>query len=184
MHMVREARWHPATAFFSRQVPERLRHWLTDSDSLTRQLICHCDGQFSVKVLHQYWHRPLQSEYQQLALPIGQVAFIREVHLYCNQQAWVFARTVIPLKTLRGELQKLTQLGTQPLGAVLFSNRAIKRGPLEIACFKPRMAMYNDAVANMETQQDIWGRRSLFYLGSKPLMVNELFLDKIPPKHR
>ena len=179
---LQEPIWHPATAFFSRRAPAQFQNWLTDRDSLTQQLISHCQGQFCVKVLRQYWQRPFSSEYHQLGLKHGNTAFIREVHLYCDQQPWVFARTVIPTETLRGELQKLTQLGAQPLGAVLFSNHSIKRAPLEIARFNSKSAMYNEAHINSAHHQDIWGRRSLFYLGNKPLLVNELFLGNIPQK--
>lgn len=179
---LREPQWHPATAFFSRRAPAQFRPWLTDTDSLTKQLICHCPGQFSVDVLRQYWAKPLASETTLLGIAAHSRAFIREVRLYCDQQGWVFARTVIPLNTLRGELQKLTQLGSQPLGAVLFSNHAIKRAPLEIARFNSGTPMYNDAVSNSTENRELWGRRSLFLLGNKPLLVNELFLDSIPAK--
>ena len=179
-----QAVWHPATTFFSRRAPQYIRAWLTDRASLTQELICHCNSQFSVTVLRQYWQRPLISETKKLGLSGSSIAFIREVYLNCNDQPWVFARTVIPAKTLHGELQKLTQLGTQPLGAVLFSNHLIKRSPLEIACFHPNTVMYNEAVQQASENESIWGRRSLFLLGRSPLLVNELFLNHIPAKQK
>ena len=177
--MYNEARWHPATALFSRQAPEKIRGWLRDNDSLTQQLICHCAGQFRVQVIRQYWQKPLRSESLLLNVNSEKTAFIREVFLYCREQPWVFARTIIPLATLRGELQKLTQLGSRPLGQVLWSNHAIARGDMQIARFNPGTAMYNDC---QSASPEIWGRRSLFQLGNKPLLVNELFLDQIPRK--
>lgn len=177
-----QAVWHPAGTFFSRRAPHRIRAWLTDRNSLTQQVICHCQGQFSVNVLRQYWQRPLINEASKLGINRNNIAFIREVHLNCNNQPWVFARTVIPINTLQGELQTLTQLGTQPLGAVLFSNHLIKRSPLEIACFHPHTTMYNEAVQQTSENGSIWGRRSLFLLGNSPLLVNELFLNHIPAK--
>ncbi len=175
----REACWHPARPFFVGQAPKRLQSWLTDNESLTKKLICHCAGQFRVRVQREYWQRPLPSEAAQLGLARGSITFIREVHLTCDEQRWVFARTIIPLKTLRGALPQLTQLGTQPLGAVLFANRSVTRGALQVAQIKSLHYMYNEATLGSTQTSALWGRRSLFFLHGAPLLVNELFLDTL-----
>ncbi len=178
----KEAIWHPDRAFFISRAPSRLRPWLIDKESLTKHLINHCQGHFTVQVHRQYWQRPFYSEARLLGMSCTQLAFIREVHLLCDAEPWVFARTVIPLATLHGELQKLTQLGSRPLGAVLFANPAIRRGKMEVAHFKSWHYMYNIAAREPQTEP-LWGRRSLFYMNNKPLLVNELFLEKLPAKY-
>jgi chorismate lyase len=42
-----------------------------------------------------------------LRLPLR--ALIREVHLLCDDRPWVFARTIIPISTLRGRERRLAQ---------------------------------------------------------------------------
>jgi chorismate--pyruvate lyase len=94
----------------------------------------------------------------------------------------VFARTVIPRATLTGPRRRLTRLKTRPLGAVLFADPSMQRGPVEIARLTPRDKLYPVALRHLGRQPpEIWGRRSLFTLGGKPLLVSEIFLPGIPP---
>ncbi len=154
-----------------------LRQWLFDSGSLTRRLQQACDGCFRVRVESQGWARPRLDEYRALGLRWGRVALIREVHLLCAEQPWVFARTVIPLSTLRGPERRLAQLGSRPLGAVLFADPHMQRDPVEVACIRPGSRLYAAAVQGVRRRPaQIWGRRSVFRLGDKPLLVSEIFV--------
>ena len=172
--------WQAKHPFFKCLAPKPLQHWLTNRDSLTHALICACPKKFSVKVLKEDWQKPTLSESQALNLKPNSLAFIRQVHLYCGDQAWVYARTVIPQKTLRGELQKLTHLGTQPLGAILFANKHIQRGNIEIAKISSKHKIHQTALMFSQNKSDqIWGRRSLFKIANNPLMVSEIFLPNI-----
>jgi len=106
--------------------------------------------------------------------------FIREVYLLCDAQPWVFARTVIPTRTLTGPRRRLTRLRGKPLGAVLFADPAMKRSQIEIARIQNGQALFDDATSQLSvTPDEIWGRRSAFFLGGKPLLVSEIFLPNI-----
>jgi len=181
-------KWKKAHSFFITSAPKKLQRWLTDRHSLTRRLICACqlqNSQFQVRVHHEAWAKPQLNESRLLNMKNGELGFIRQVHLYCGETPWVYARTVIPQSTLHGELQKLTNLGTQPLGAVLFANRHIMRSDIEIAKITRRHNLYNVAVEKSNTDKfnklsrEIWGRRSVFTIGSKPLLVSEIFLPDL-----
>ena len=112
-------------------------------------------------------------------------SLVREVELLCGGVPWVFARTLIPARSLRGPVRRLTRLGTKPLGAVLFSDPKVERGRMQIAHLFPRHPLFSSAVARLEqVPQDIWGRRTLYYLDRRPLLVNELFLPPIPMSDR
>jgi len=172
--------WQTKHPFFKCLAPKSLQPWLTNRDSLTHALICACPKKFSVKVLKENWQKPTLSESHALNLKPNSLAFIRQVHLYCGDQAWVYARTVIPQKTLRGELQKLTHLGTQPLGAILFANKHIQRGNIEIARISSKHKIHQTALMFSKNKSDqIWGRRSLFRIANNPLLVSEIFLPDI-----
>jgi chorismate--pyruvate lyase len=118
---------------------------------------------------------------QLLGIRRGETAIIREVELYCEQTPWVFARTLIPASSLRGPARRLTMLGNRPLGEVLFNDPHMRSGRREVARLLPRHPLFQAAVASLEQKpEEIWGRRTLFYLGGQPLLVNEIFLPDIP----
>ena len=98
----------PKRLFFSK-VPQTLLSWLLDPSSLTLRLQHACGGNFSVQVLSQHWSNPAADEARLLGLGRGERVLVRQVHLLCDGQPWVFARTVIPASTLRGRGRRLHQ---------------------------------------------------------------------------
>lgn len=163
-------------------VPAAVADWLRDEGSLTRRVIQACgNGVFRVRLLHQSWGAPLYSETKILRLRRGEATLIREVELLCDDHPWVFARTLIPATSLKGSARRLTQLGEKPLGAVLFSDPKVHRGITQIARLQPRHPLFAAATANLAQQpQELWGRRTLFYLSKRPILVNEIFLPELP----
>ncbi|MCU7922652.1 MAG: chorismate lyase [Candidatus Thiodiazotropha sp. (ex Dulcina madagascariensis)] len=157
--------------------------WLRDTGSLTRRVIQACDkGTFRVRLLHQGWGTPLYSERRILNMRRGVVAMVRDVELLCNEHPWVFARTLIPITSLRGSARRLMQLGEKPLGAVLFSDPKVSRGSTQIAQLLPGHPLFSTACNHLnETPASLWGRRTLFYVANnRPLLVNEIFLPGLP----
>lgn len=170
--------WRVASRLHCRDVPDSALRWLLDPASLTRRVQAACEGCFRVEVLDQGYARPQRNEAQRLGMRDGSSAFVREVHLLCDEQPWVFARTVIPRTTLTGPRRHLTRLRSRPLGAVLFADPTMKRGPVEIARFAPGDRLYPRA-ATCDARV-VWGRRSVFTLAGHPLLVSEIFLPDIP----
>jgi chorismate--pyruvate lyase len=166
--------WYSMLSRTDYRVPKFWRDWLFDSGSLTERLLNASDGQLSVNVIKQQFQVPSLSERQVLGLPNRQLAMIREVLLCGAGRPWVFARSVLPLTTVSGRLRKLKQLDNQPLGALLFKDPTMTREPVEIACVHtdnnqlPRGSKRDESF--------IWGRRSVFRLDKKPLLVAEFFL--------
>ncbi len=169
----------PAQRLQRSRVPVGLRTWLFDSASLTRRLQQRYRGEFSVRVLYQSWCRPLRNERRAIGMRDHEQALIRQVQLLCGKQPLVFARTVIPVGTLHGAQRRLAHLGNRPLGALLFADKSVYRGPMEIARISAEHEGYAAIVGSARTAEDIWGRRSLFYFGSRPLLVSEIFLPAI-----
>ena len=182
-HLLR-MRWLRKHQLPIRQPSDELRCWLFDQTSLTRRVQQACAGNFSVRVERQGWGRPRLDECRALGLRLGRRALIREVHLLCDERPWVFARTVIPVSTLSGEQRHLAQLGNRPLGAVLFADPHMVRGPVEVASIRNGHPLYIAAVQGLKRKpEQIWGRRSVFRLGGKPLLVSEYFLPEIGVCH-
>lgn len=173
--------WRAERYLFSGQVPQEIARWLFDATSLTARIIDACSGQFRVEVISQGWQRPMLNEEQCLKIRAGRHALIRQVYLYCNDKPWVFARTVIPHTTLHGKEKHLAHLHNKPLGAVLFAEPTMRRSEVEVAEIRPGQRLFHTATARLNYDPvTIWGRRSVFYLHDKPLLVSEIFLPDIP----
>ncbi len=174
-------RWKPQGCYASSAMPRALRGWLLDTASLTLRLRQLCPGRFRVRLLSQSWGKPFEDEAQTLGMKPGSLALIRKVQLLCGEQAWVYARTVIPVSSLRGRLQRLAHLGTRPLGGMLFADPGMQRSGLELARLGTGQAMHAAATFHLVPPPvEVWGRRTVFRLVDKPLLVSEIFLPEFP----
>ncbi len=172
--------WRTRAKLVAHPVPDDVAGWLFDPGSLTRRVREVCDGRFRVEVIRQGWGRPMLNEAIRLGVQENRRALIREVYLYCDRIPLVYARTIIPHTTLRGRQRYLAHLGTRPLGEVLFADPAMQRDEVEVACIRPANRLFHIATATLGSiPEEIWGRRSVFYTGSKPLLVNEVFLPSL-----
>jgi chorismate--pyruvate lyase len=170
--------WRPLRCFTPLKLPRTTRRWLLDEGSLTERLLTASGGAFRVQRLHQRWQIPLPSERRLLGMAGRQLALVREVALYCHEQPWVFARSVIPVNTLSGSLRHLRHLQNQSLGALIFSDPTLGRRPFEL-CLLPGNSTYIDTTLR---QRDVaWARRSRFALQGKYLLVSEVFLEAFRP---
>ncbi|MEL7398980.1 MAG: chorismate lyase [Pseudomonadota bacterium] len=165
--------WQPSVALLDR-VSATLKQWLLDKGSLTRRLTNLYQGQFYVEVLEQHWGTPNIDEAKALSLSTRDKVLVREVILHGAEQPRVYARSIIPSRSLVGRVRALTQLGDRPLGAWLFQQPDLRRGAIEVANFSAS----NLPLPTTE-QQAGWGRRSVFYVDDKPLLVCEIFLQSL-----
>ncbi len=180
LHWRAEPLWRPARRLIRSDIPEKYLPWLLDPASLTERIINRCHGNFYVRLLDQRRARPLRNEAEALGMRAGTRAIVRQVRLMCGDTPWVYARTVIPPRTLARKAHRFTHLGARSLGAMLFADPSTKRGEVEIACLTPSDRIYHLATRELRDKPEIiWGRRSLFRLGGKPLLVCEFFLPDI-----
>lgn len=150
-------------------VPKAWRKTLFDSRSLTAQLVAISDGDFSVQVLWEGWRKISQQEALLLNCKSNEkIAWCRDVALKVKGEAWVFARTCMPKKSLTGHESQLRNLGNKPLGSFLFSHPRMTRG---------KMNSYRLSKNELSLE---WARRSVFYLGDKPILVTEAFTQPLP----
>lgn len=152
-----------------------LANWLLDADSLTARLKSHCSD-FNVVVLGQQIEACNPAEANE-DVSAGEQVLVREVLLYCDDVPQVFARSLLPLASLTGEEQQLAHLGNQSLGQVLFNNDKLIRKKIEIAAFDQSTSVAHLAEQlSLTAIPTLHGRRSVFMLNGKPLMVAEVFL--------
>jgi chorismate lyase len=144
---------------------EAWRQWLYDSSSLTKLLIRKSAGDFRVEVLEEAWLLPLNSAVRSCFGPLASDHrfWSRKVVLIGDNTPWVLAHTLIPEFSLTGPLKHVLELNEKPLGEYLFSHPDLIRSGIDIT----------------PLAGNSWGRRSLFYLFGKPIMVAEFFLPAI-----
>ncbi len=176
---LREPNWSQHRLVIS-AIDYRLQRWLLNRGSLTSRLQHLSHGHFRVEILNQGWAKPRLSEARALEVDPHRTALIREVILYGNDEPWIYARSVLPQCTLTGRLRGLRQLDNRPLGALLFNDPAMRRSPIEIACFNADNPLIPKSVPNHT--QPLWSRRSCFFLDAKPLLVSEAFLPALVAK--
>ena len=128
-------------------------------------------------MLNQCVGLPDFSEKTALKLPDRRWAMIREVILYGGGEPWVFARSILPLCTLTGRLRRFRYLDNRPLGDLLFSYSSMRRGPVQAAHIPAEILPAGLAPAGKR----LWGRRSVFRVDGKPLLVSEIFLPAFDP---
>ena len=145
---------------------------MLDEESLTRRLRERWGTAFRVQLTAHLWASPARDEVRLLNLRAGTQALIREVQLCDGDVPYVHARTVMPTTTLTGKHRQLACLGTRPLGAAIFADPSLRRERLDVATVGPGDSVFPDL------QERAWGRRSLFTLEGKPLIVYEVFLPE------
>lgn len=171
-------RWktHPALA----GAPLFLHPWLIDPGSLTARIVARCK-QFQVRVLCEERALPFSDERKLIGLPAGRHAWVREVLLIADGIPVVFAHSVLAPRDLRGAWHMAQAIGSRPLGAALFADPGIQRGPLSAARLTAAVhPLHRHACAALgKVLPTLWARRSRFCRLDRPLLVTEVFLPGI-----
>ena len=158
--------------------------WLHDHGSLTLRIQQHCTD-FSVRNICSHLAPAAHDETSLLGLPLQQKIYTREVFLYADGTPVVFAHSVVGAQYLRGAWHTLQNLGSRPLGALLFAHPLVVRAPLRYKALKPHHALYRRVAAMLDVAHErLWARRSLFSLHNTPLLVTEVFLPDILDLHK
>lgn len=157
---------------------KNLLDWLLDQGSLTKKLQA-LSTNFQVQVRQQVTLSRSKDSLSPYFSGENQV-LVREVLLVCDNKAVVFAQTEIPFTTLTEQQAKLADIGTDSLGTLLFQDSSMKRDKIEVAQFPVYSAVHQLCTdLNQEVDFPLWGRRSLFYINNKPLLVSEVFLPAL-----
>ena len=134
-----------------------------------------CGEDFSVRVISQHWQKLNAEEASAMSLKHVRSALVRQVLLYCGYQPLVYARTVIPATTVQGAQRRYANMGSRPLGAMLFADRTMRREEVQVAILPASHEVNQFSKAD----EPVWGRRSVFRVAGKPLLVSEYFLPDL-----
>lgn len=155
-----------------------LQQLMTEPGSFTAALTARL-GPITVRPLLQQWQVIRADEAQQLGLASPQPCYVREVVLCRDHQPVIFARTVIPSRSLLGANRELTQLGGRALGALLFAGHG-ERVSLQYRSLDGRELLARRLLQHLlPWQRGLPARRSLFRLRGAPLLVQEVALPAL-----
>lgn len=161
--------WAPAHRMNKMKVPKNLWPWLTTDASMTAKL--QGLGMLTVEVIEDAWGTPTARERSRLKLRSREAARIRTVLLKVDGINVIYARSVIPAKSLRGHWRQVKHLKNKPLGGYLFQHRALVRSGIEVTQL-PKSLFPNQKAG-------LWARRSVFHQFGPGILVNEAFFDEI-----
>lgn len=155
--------WHSSATGLN--LDSNCQAWLQAPGSLTQLLKQASAGEFRVEVLGEEWREidlpGLRAEFGPLTP--GHRFWSRRVLLLGKGQPWVQAHTLMPEHSLLSPLEQVLKLGNKPLGEFLFQH--------------PDLLRSNHAIAHHSGQT--WGRKGLYFLYGKPIMVAEFFLPAL-----
>ena len=156
-----------------------LSTFLFENGSLSRLIQERFRRKLRIDLINESWSTAMTYEKKLLSLRNYEIIFAREAYLSCNNKKLVYARTVIPRKTLKAQNHTLTRLGQKPLGEILFNNNKIFRGNIKYAKIPLHNELHNKAKKHCNIYSDLYGRQSIFYVKNKPLLLIEVFLPGI-----
>ncbi len=174
----REPLWLENRQGLRHKLPENVQSWAYESGSLTQRLRNFYGDTVAVKVLFQCWRTPFLSERRLLKLPEHQYSLTREVLLHANGKPLILARTIIPAGTIKAAKNNLSHLGNRPLGEIIFSYPKLERIAMDITLIAPS-TWTQSALAEADINQPIWGRRTVYAIAHKQMLVSEFFLPEV-----
>jgi chorismate--pyruvate lyase len=174
----REPTWVENRSGIRHTLPENVQSWTYEPGSLTQRLRDYYGAAIGVKVLLQKWNTPFLTERRLLKLSENRYSFIREVLLHADGKPLILARTIIPVKTVKVAKSNLSHLGNRPLGEVIFSYPKLERNEMDITLIEPPI-WSRSAIAKAGIDQAIWGRRTVYAIAQRQMLVSEFFLPAV-----
>lgn len=134
--------------------------WLNESGSITSRIKSFSD--FKLKLLRD-GPGEVDAAVDDLIISNYKENNIREVLLYSDEEPLIYAKSIIPLETIRLGLGVLGNLKENPLGDILFSNPEIKKEYMLFSKFELNKKIF-------------YGRKGIYTVRGFPFSVCEIFL--------
>ncbi|MCG8413973.1 MAG: chorismate lyase [Pseudomonadales bacterium] len=152
--------WGPPSSYRGR-LTSRVESELLQQGSLTARVKQLAGHSFQLQVREQCW-RELETD--SLRAQFGPIAhghkfWSRKIAMLGEGVDWILAHTLMPAHAADGPLAAVFSLNNKPLGEYLFEQPGLLRANFQLC----------------RSASGHWGRRSLFFLHGKPIMVAEFF---------
>lgn len=163
---IKQAKWQTDTTLNRFFLPENLKYWMCDKGSLTSSLRNISENNFEVEVIRQRKSLPFWHETKIPKSSPNVVSVIREVHLKLHGVPVIYARSVIPLELALPGRFGLNNLGSTPLGHLLFRDGRIRNSRRE----------FTTVTKTNDIPNDVFGRRTPYEYRDSTILVSEFFL--------
>lgn len=162
VNSIEHACWQDESQNVLENLPKDFATIMSDKGSLTSALRSISNETFEVKVLKEELTKPYPSEAEKLGLKTNINAKIRQVELFIHGTPVVYARSVIPTYLIERAETGLANLGTKPLGHLLFKDGKMKKSRREFTSI-----------------EGVQGRRTPYDYEGGTILVNEFFLTAL-----
>lgn len=168
---------------------EEFPAFLRDPGSTTQKFRTMVSDKMEIDVRFQGWSQATHEENSflkvQQSLPASLLCgsmFVREVYMLGDGVPWLFARTLFPEKMLHAFPNVFENLGTRPLGEVIFNLKGVTREPFYFARITQQQAQRFFCISLTHLSPNgLWMRRSLFRTTEDCFfLMTEIFLPDFP----
>ncbi len=170
--------WHSLTPATVRQMPVRVRPWVTLTTSMTARVGAVAHHRIDVEVLRQT-RSGLHADERRLFATSADPAVVREVCLSAAGRPLLIARTVFTSRRLQRH-PAIVKLGNKALGSLLFAGPAPCPWTVrEFARIDHGHPLFSLVRWRHSGPAAYWGRRTLFRFDGEPLLVTEIMLPDL-----
>ena len=141
-------------------VNENIKSWLIEKGPITKRI--KSEESFKLNLIKDEISAVDDSEKKFLEESSDKIK-VREVILMGNNIPRVYAKSLIPIRTIENGFSRLGELGTKPLGDILFEKEIFKKTDVVYAQFQDQDSIF-------------WGRKTKYIVKNMPLSVMEVFL--------
>ena len=141
-------------------VNENIKSWLIEKGPITKRI--KSEESFKLNLIKDEISAVDDSEKKFLEETSDKIK-VREVILLGNNIPRVYAKSLIPIRTIENGFSRLGELGTKPLGDILFEKEIFKKTNVVYAQFQDQDSIF-------------WGRKTKYIVKNMPLSVMEVFL--------
>ena len=160
MKLKQKSSWISHSEMMKKVKKDSIKSWLIENGPITKRISAKED--FELNLIRDEIGEVDEIEKRYLGKSIGDIK-VREVILLGNKIPKVYAKSLIPVKTIEKGFSKLGNLGTKPLGDILFEKNI----------FYKIDAMYS----SFSYENNIfWGRKTKYLVKNLPFSVMEIFL--------
>ena len=145
---------------------ENIKSWLIEKGPITKRI--KSEESFKLNLIKDEISAVDDSEKKFLEESSDKIK-VREVILMGNNIPRVYAKSLIPIRTIENGFSRLGELGTKPLGDILFEKEIFKKTNVVYAQFQ-------DQDQDQDQDSIFWGRKTKYIVKNMPLSVMEVFL--------
>ena len=152
--------------------------FISYSGSLTEHLRHITNNKINFRLLFANWEHANPMERQALNLSGQMRTWIRCIEHRYENNLWVYGRAIFPETTINATKGKISGLGVQSLGEIIFKDTHLKRDPFLYCLLSKESAYYLALSFISDVKDSVWARRSVVYFQAQPILITEIFMPE------